>query len=127
MLKSAKPSDRLERQRISSYALISVANRVASKYSSFADAIELLNELSRVKADIDMSCSHELCIAEVTSRLLLRAQQFTDEMTIPGTEWPSTEEISQVMIEEALRLLNDEKQDPITSAIVRPRNHTSSP
>ncbi|MFP2906040.1 hypothetical protein ACLESD_13465 [Pyxidicoccus sp. 3LFB2] len=66
-----------------------------------ADALEALNQLARAKADIDIAALHLAPVIDITSGILLTAQRFAEEMTIPCTEWPLVEEIAAVVEREA--------------------------
>lgn len=70
------------------------------------DALELLNQLAHAKTELDIAAAHQLSVVEVTSKILLVAQKFTDEMTIPATEWASVDEIIAVVSQESKKFAN---------------------
>lgn len=113
-LKDTSFSDTAVRKKFASFSLVSIAKRVASRDTYYKDAVQLLNDLSHAKAQIDIAVYHEISLVEATSRLVLRAQRFVDETTIPCNEWPSTEDIYLELIQESKKLLDVEPK-PITA------------
>ena len=69
--------------------------------SFFKDALALLDRLAFAKAELDAAAHHELSVAQLTASILWAAQQFVDEVTVPATEWPTTEEITEVVYAKA--------------------------
>ena len=65
------------------------------------DALEALNALARAKAEIDIAALHLRPVVTITSNILLKAQCFADEATIPCTEWPTPAEIAELVCREA--------------------------
>jgi len=61
------------------------------------DVLSMLDRLAMAKALIDQSICHTFPTVAVTSEVLLAAQRFADEATIPCTEWPSVEEVQDVV------------------------------
>lgn len=80
-------------------ALAAVGAITGGKYRD--DALKSLNVLAQVKAEIDIAALHLRPVVHVTSCILLAAQCFADEATIPCTEWPTQEEIAEVVCREA--------------------------
>ncbi|PDV98973.1 hypothetical protein [Candidatus Chloroploca asiatica] len=80
-------------------ALAAVGAMTGGKYRD--DALEVLNVLVRAKAEIDIAALHLRPVVHVTSCILLAAQCFADEATIPCTEWPTQEEIAEVVCRQA--------------------------
>lgn len=70
------------------------------------DSLELLNQLARAKAELDIAAVHQLSVVKVTAKILFAAQEFAYEMTVPATEWPSVEEITAVVLEESKKYTN---------------------
>jgi hypothetical protein len=65
------------------------------------NAPEALNQLARAKAELDIAAVHIPPVTEVTAKILHAAQSFADEMTIPCTEWPTVEGITNIVFQEA--------------------------
>lgn len=63
------------------------------------DALNALDQLALAKALIDQAACHLPPIINITSEILLAAQIFTDDATIPCTEWPRVSDIARVVLE----------------------------
>jgi hypothetical protein len=63
------------------------------------DALDVLDKLSLTKQKIDRASCHQPKIVKVTADILLSAQLFVDEMTVPCTEWPTTQEIAEYLLQ----------------------------
>jgi hypothetical protein len=103
VLRAVPQSDLDGRKRVAAFCMVLVVQRSARPTTSYEDALQLLNELSRTKTQIDAATSDALDIARVTSQILLAAQDFVFTTTIPCTEWPTTEEIAAVVLNEAAK------------------------
>jgi hypothetical protein len=57
------------------------------------DALAVLNCLSAAKMELDKSSCHTEPTVIVTAAILSEAQKFVDDMTIPCTEWPTSDEV----------------------------------
>jgi hypothetical protein len=91
------------RKRAAAFCMVLVAQQDARPGTSHEDALQLLNELSRTKTQIDAATSDAPDTARVTSQILVAAQDFVASVTIPCTEWPTTEEIASVVLTEAAK------------------------
>jgi len=65
------------------------------------DALEVLNQLAYAKAKLDSSMCHTFPTIKVTHDILYSAQVYADENTIPCTEWPTSDEIINIVLETA--------------------------
>lgn len=98
---SDRPADLQARRKAAAYGMLSVASENARMESFFKDALALLDRLAFAKAELDAAAHHELSVAQLTASILWAAQQFVDEVTVPATEWPTTEEITEVVYAKA--------------------------
>lgn len=80
------------RQAAAAYGML-LGARSAPDGSYYDDALEVLNCLGAAKAKLDKAASHCRSTVHVTAEILAGAQEFVDEMTIPCTEWPRSEEV----------------------------------
>lgn len=88
------------------YGMALVAAQQAQPQTYYSDALKLLNSLLHTKELLDQAAYEHTVIVQVTAHILRSAQQFVDEMTIPCTEWPTTEEIAQTVLDEAYKICN---------------------
>lgn len=65
------------------------------------EALNALDQLALAKALIDQAANHLPPIINITSEILLAAQIFTDDATIPCTEWPYVTDIARVVLEKS--------------------------
>ncbi|TCS32065.1 hypothetical protein EDC30_1253 [Paucimonas lemoignei] len=65
------------------------------------DALAVLNSLAYAKAELDIAGCHTFPTIEVTSDVLFSAQRYADENTIPCTEWPTSDEVINNVLETA--------------------------
>lgn len=65
------------------------------------DVLQMLDRLSLAKALIDHRICHTFPVVAVTAEVLLAAQKFADEATIPCTEWPSVEDVQAAVLKAA--------------------------
>lgn len=74
------------------YGMLLAAN--LSEGGEYRDnTLEVLNNLGKAKAVLDLSFSHTRPTVNVTGEILFAAQKFVDELTIPCTEWPTSAEV----------------------------------
>jgi hypothetical protein len=90
-----------QRSAAAAYGMVLAAVSAITGGKYREDALEALNTLALAKAEIDIAALHLRPVVNVTSCILLAAQCFADEATIPCTEWPSQEEIAEVVCREA--------------------------
>jgi hypothetical protein len=95
------PVDRQGRRTAAAYGMFLVAAEGAKPESYFEDALAQLDRLALAKAELDAAAHHDLSVADLTASILGAAQHFLDEVTVPCTEWPSTDEIADVVYEKA--------------------------
>jgi hypothetical protein len=79
-------------QAVVAYGMM-LAARSAPQGEYFKDAVEVLNRLGSAKMELDKAVCHSQPTVQVTAAILSEAQKFLDEMTIPCTEWPTSEEV----------------------------------
>jgi hypothetical protein len=91
------------RRAAAAYGMVLVASGLARTKTYFEEALDLLTQLGKAKVEIDAAAWHSLDVVETTAALLLSAQQYVDEVTIPCTEWPSTEDVARVIYQGACR------------------------
>ena len=96
------PADRRARRNAAAYGMFLVAAEDPKPGTFFKDALALLDRPAFAKADLDAVAHHDLSVAELTASILWTAQQFVDEVTVPCAEWPTTEEIAEVVYAKAL-------------------------
>lgn len=65
------------------------------------DVLNALDQLSLTKMLLDKAACHTSPVIDVTCNILLAAQKFAEEATIPCTEWPSTSEITEIVLTKA--------------------------
>jgi hypothetical protein len=89
------------RMQAAAYGLVLVASNAVGKSQFFADSCQVLDQVVQAKARIDIAAWHSIEVAQVTSAVLLAAQTFLDEQTIPCTEWPTPREVANAVHEAA--------------------------
>ncbi|MGC4064982.1 MAG: hypothetical protein QM784_10135 [Polyangiaceae bacterium] len=95
------PSNPRLRLQSAAFALALTAVHAQGPTTYFEDSRRVVDELARAKAEVDIAAWHDMKVVELTEAIVLRAQRYLDEMTIPCTEWPLPSEIVAVVIEEA--------------------------
>ncbi|PJZ59180.1 hypothetical protein [Leptospira barantonii] len=85
-----------EREAVVAYAML-LSIHLAKRGSYRDDTLKALDLLSKTKARLDIACAHTRPTIDITSEILFEAQRFADEATIPCTEWPSVEEVIEVV------------------------------
>lgn len=68
----------------------------------FEDGRFVVDQISRAKSEIDIASFHFGDVAPVTSAILIAAQRFLDQNTIGCHEWPTPEEIADIVIRAAM-------------------------
>jgi hypothetical protein len=81
--------------------LLSLHTRTFGPYRE--DSLYALDSLSFAKALMDVTSCHSRPTIDATAEVLLAAQAFADEATIPCTEWPLAAEIAAVALEAGKR------------------------
>ena len=71
----------------------------------YHNTLEVLDELARGKAELDIAGWHGIVVAHTTAAILLAAQQYFDREVIPCTEWPTASELSLYVLSIAHTLL----------------------
>ncbi|MBW0432156.1 hypothetical protein HGB47_00835 [Leptospira yasudae] len=61
------------------------------------DTLKALDLLSKAKVRLDIACAHTRPAIDITAEILFEAQRFANEATIPCTEWPTVEEVIEVV------------------------------
>lgn len=67
------------------------------------NVLDILDKLSQTKAKFDSEFCHTHPTIDITNSILYAAQDYADEMTIPCTEWPTQEEVINIVFEAALK------------------------
>ena len=62
------------------------------------DALAVLNRLAYAKAELDSAMFHTHPTIDVTGDILFTAQEFTDDATVPCTEWPTSDEVLDIVL-----------------------------
>lgn len=88
------------RSAVAAYGLLLILNTgLEDGYRE--DALNALDQLALAKALIDQAANHLPPIINITSEILLAAQIYTDDATIPCTEWPRVSDIARVVLEKS--------------------------
>lgn len=96
-----------ERGAAAARAMVLVANaQLHRSGGSRDDALEFLDELARLKADLDAAAAHLPPVIYITGGILLAAQEYAFETTVPCTEWPTPEELANVVSRKAEELIS---------------------
>jgi len=96
-----RSSDAIVRRRSAAFALAMHARQSLGIGSFHSDSQSLLDELSKIKSQIDRSSGHDLEIVDMTARILRAAQNFMVKNTVSVTEWPTPKEITDLVRDEA--------------------------
>jgi len=80
-----------------------LSSRSAPQGDNREDALRVLDYLGATKMDLDKSSCHTEPTVLITAAILSEAQRFVDEMTIPGTEWPTSDEVVAFVFEIAAK------------------------
>lgn len=83
---------------IAAYAMLFCA-RGAPKGEYRENALSALDCLGTAKMELDKSSCHTAPTVLVTAEILSEAQKFVDEMTIPCTKWPTSDEVVSFVLE----------------------------
>jgi hypothetical protein len=89
------------RRNAAAYGMVLCTSQSVGETEFFEDTRSILDHLARAKAEIDIASWHDLEITKITADILLVAQEFVDETTIPCTEWALPSEVVAVVLEEA--------------------------
>lgn len=93
------------RRQAAAFGMVLAAAENAKESSYFQEALDQLTQLGKAKVALDEAAWHTLEVAELTGAILLSAQRFVDETTIPCTEWPTTKEVYDAVVQQASSLL----------------------
>ncbi len=77
---------------IAAFAMV-LASRSAPPGDYRDDALCVLNWLGTAKMELDKSSCHTAPTVLVTAAILADTQRYVDDMTIPCTEWPTSDEV----------------------------------
>lgn len=91
------PADRTTRKQAAAYGMVLCASQAVGKTEFFEDTRNVLDNLAKAKALIDIASWHDIEIVKSTAHILLAAQEFVDETTIPCTEWATPNEVVEVV------------------------------
>ncbi len=78
-----------------------------------AGTLAVLNKLAFTKAELDSAMCHTHPTIDVTGDILLSAQKFVDEATIPCTEWPTSDELVEKISVETKKYSGAKKWEKI--------------
>ena len=91
------PTDRTTRKLATAYGMVLCASQAVGQTEFFEDTRNVLDHLAKAKAEIDIASWHDIAIVRTTAHILLAAQEFVDETTIPCTEWATPREVVDVV------------------------------
>jgi methylthioribose-1-phosphate isomerase len=90
------------------YGLALVAQQGARPNTGYGDVRALIERLGAAKTLLDAQRPTAVNLAWATARVLEVARSFVQVETIPATEWPSTEEVADCVLEEAHAILAED-------------------
>jgi methylthioribose-1-phosphate isomerase len=90
------------------YGMALVARQNMRSDSSYRDATETLERLEQAKQQLDAARPTAVNLAWATERILRIARRFVDEQTIAATEWPTTRELADRVLDEAHAILAED-------------------
>ncbi|PJZ30287.1 hypothetical protein [Leptospira kmetyi] len=85
-----------EKEAAVAYAML-LSIHLAKRGPYRDDTLKALDLLSKAKVRLDIACAHTRPAIDITAEFLFEAQSFADEATIPCTEWPTVEEVIEVV------------------------------
>lgn len=91
------PADRTIRKQATAYGMVLCASQAVGETEFFEDTRNVLDHLAKAKAQIDIASWHDIEIVKTTAHILLAAQEFFDETTIPCAEWATPREVVDVV------------------------------
>jgi hypothetical protein len=97
------PANPRLRTQAAAFGLVLIAAQAVGEAAYFEDALHVLGQVVKAKARIDIAARHGIEVARTTASVLLAAQTFLDEQTIPCTEWPTPSEVANGVLEAARR------------------------
>jgi hypothetical protein len=77
---------------VAAFAMV-LGSRAAPPGEYREDALRVLDCLGMAKLELDKSSCHTMPTVFVTAAILADAQKYVDDMTIPCTEWPTSDEV----------------------------------
>ena len=98
-----------ERAHAAAHAMTLAARAHHGSYRG--DALRALDALARLKADLDAAAAHMPPVIYVTGDILLAAQEYAEEATVPCTEWPTPEDIAEVVQRKAEQLREQRRKE----------------
>jgi methylthioribose-1-phosphate isomerase len=90
------------------YGMALVAGQGARAGTSYQDALALLDRLAEAKGLLDAQRPTAVNLAWATGRVLAVARSFVEAVSLPATEWPTTEEIAARALDEAHAILAED-------------------
>lgn len=84
------------------YGMTLQASRAIRDTAFFEDSRFVLDQISYAKAEMDIAAWHASEVVVVTATILSATQDFLDQETIGGTEWPTPIEITEFVIRIAI-------------------------
>jgi methylthioribose-1-phosphate isomerase len=90
------------------YGMALVAGQDARTDSFYRDATDALDRLEQAKQQLDAARPTAVNLAWATDRILGVARRFVDEQTVPATEWPTTRELADRVLEEAHAIMAED-------------------
>jgi methylthioribose-1-phosphate isomerase len=90
------------------YGMALAAAEGAGAGTSYQEALALLDRLAEAKALLDAQRPTAVNLAWATGRVLTVARRFVEAVSLPATEWPTTEEIAARALEEAHAILAED-------------------
>lgn len=90
------------RVQAAAFGLVLAASQAIGKTKLHVDAKRVVDEVAKAKARIDIAAWHSLEVVSATAAVLFACQQFLDEQTIAGTEWPTPAEVVDCVMNAAI-------------------------
>ncbi len=90
------------------YGMALAAAEGARSGTSYQDALALLDRLAKAKELLDAQRPTAVNLAWATGRVLTAARRFVEAVSLPATEWPTTEEIATRVLDEAHAILAED-------------------
>jgi methylthioribose-1-phosphate isomerase len=114
------------------YGMALVAGQGARAGTSYQDALALLDRLAEAKALLDAQRPTAVNLAWATGRVLTAARSFVEAVSLPATEWPTTEEIAARVLDEAHAILAEDLAmchaiGEHGASLIPPRGHVLTP
>jgi hypothetical protein len=85
------------RRVVAAYGMLLQASQSVRTTTYIEDSRYVVDQLSRAKTEIDIAAWHMPDVTEATGLILAGAQAFLDQETIGSTEWPTPNEVSEIV------------------------------